>query len=121
MSSRTRKILRCLGLGLLATTVTVGCLTVAAVSYLKQAVSRIEFDNDALAKVIEDAMLATLREGTPHQKIEIIASFSDAPPDSASYFRPLLAEAAKDQDAQVRMAAIKALERFDSPGSKAQP
>lgn len=116
MKSKTRKILRVLGIGLLVSTVSLAYLAYAAVSFVKQAVSRIEIDGNALAKVMEDAVRVTLREGTSEQKIDLIASFADASPDSASYYRPLLIEAAKDRDPEVSRAARTALERIP-PGA----
>ena len=119
MKPKTRKVLRFLGISIFVTILTLGCLTVAAISFFKQVVSRIEIDEKALARVMDEAVRITLREGTPQQKIDLIGSFADAPPGSASYFRPLLDEAAKDQDIQVREAATKTLERFNAP--KVQP
>ncbi len=106
------KTLRLLGISFLLAAVSLAGLGIAAVAFVWQAASRITVDGAALGKVIEDAMLVTLREGTPEQKLDFIASFADAPAESASYFRPLLQEAAKDQDPEVSRAARTALERI---------
>ena len=112
MKPKTRKVLRFLGIGLV-TTVTLGCLTVAAISLLKQPVCRID---DAPAKAIRDAMMNTLHEGTPERKLEFVAALNSASPAAAAHYLPMLREVAKDPDPEVSQAARKLLNRVAPPG-----
>lgn len=113
MKLKTRKVLRSLGIGIFVTTVTLGCLTVAAISFLKQAASRID---DAPAKAIRDAMMNTLHEGTPERKLELIATLDSASPAAAAPYLPMLREVAKDPNPEVSQAARKTLSRVAPPG-----
>jgi hypothetical protein len=114
-STRLRKVLRFLVIGSLISTVSLACLAISAVAFVKQAISRIEIDPVAFGKAMQEAVLMTLRDGPKEQKLQLISSFETASP--AAPYIPLLAEATKDTDPEVSQAASKAIERINAAGA----
>ncbi len=85
---------------------------IAASIYVREAISRIEIEPKALAAFLSDAVVSTLREGEPEQKLEVIESLKELAAADAAPFVPALTDATKDDDPRVRQAAIKVLGRI---------
>ena len=101
-----------LSAGLIVTVLLLVALAVAGTAFVWQAIHRLDIDPIALSDAMRDAVIVTIREGSPAQKLETIASLETAGATDAAPFVPALKDATKDQDPRVRQAAKRALDRI---------
>lgn len=108
-----RRVFRTIVLGGIASAILLAVLSWAAVSFLRQALGRIEIAPVAFSRMMHESVLATFREGTSQQKQDLIAAFAEAPAESIAAYRPQFQGAAKDPDPGVSRAARQALGRIN--------
>ncbi len=79
---------------------------------VREAITHVQVGRKALAALLRDAVISTLREGEPEQKLEVIESLKELGAADAAPFVLALTDATKDDDPRVRQAATKALDRI---------
>lgn len=107
-----RQAFRVVSAGLAVAVLLLVVSAIIATVYVRQAVTRIHIDPKALSDVMRDAVIVTIREGSPEQKRETIAALEQVRAADAAPFVPALTDATKDKDPQVRQVAKKALDRI---------
>jgi hypothetical protein len=108
-----------------ARTVLIGCLAAAAASVLltcglglatawllRAVASHVTIDPAAVEDAVKTGIAATLKDGTPEQKLDLIHGLRDLGAAARSYVPELIA-ALDDDDADVRAAAAEALRAID--------
>jgi hypothetical protein len=89
-----------------------GVLAAALWAFVWNALSRLEIDPAAVTEAVKTAVVSTLKDGDPEQKLEMIRTLRDLGAD-AREFVPALTAAHGEGDARVREAAAEALRRID--------
>jgi hypothetical protein len=114
----------------LARRVAVGCavLTVIAIAVavivgyrIVDAISRFQLriEPGDIAQWVKEAMVLTLDQGAPEQKLEVIRVLAEMGADAHEYSASLVKRALADDDPRVREAAAAALKKVD-PDAAAQ-
>jgi hypothetical protein len=87
-------------------------LAVAATVFVREAATHIDNDPKALSDTVREAVIVTIRDGDPEQKLETIAALDEVKAADAAPFAPALLGATRDSDLRVRQAAKKTLDRI---------
>jgi hypothetical protein len=87
-------------------------LAIAATAYVREARTHIDIDPKALNDTMREAVIITIREGSPKQKLDTIAALEQVEASDSVPFVPALVDATKDTDLQVRLAARRTLDRI---------
>jgi HEAT repeat protein len=90
-------------------------LTVALGFKIADAISRFQalITPETVSQWMHEAIVVTLEQGAPEQKLEVIRVLGDAGADAREYSPALLTAALKDGDPRVREAAAAALKKVD--------
>ena len=106
----------------LARRVGVGCAVLAALFFalvvavgfkIADAISRIQIDPEAVSQWMTQAVIVTLEQGTPEQKLQVIRVLADMGADAREFSPSLVSGALADDDGRVREAAAEALKKID--------
>lgn len=98
----------------LALTVNLGFKIAGAISRFQA-----QIDPEAVGQWVKEAMVLSLEQGAPEQKLEILRVLGDIGADGREYSPALLKAALADDDPRVREAAAEALKKVD-PDAAAQ-
>jgi hypothetical protein len=98
----------------IALTVFVGYRIVDAISRFQ-----LQIEPGDVAQWVKEAMVLTLDQGAPEQKLEVIRVLADTGADAREYSASLVKRARADDDPRVREAAAAALKKVD-PDAAAQ-
>jgi HEAT repeat protein len=98
----------------IALTVFVGYRIVDAISRFQ-----LQIEPGDVAQWVKEAMVLTLDQGAPEQKLEVIRVLADTGADAREYSASLVKTALADDDPRVREAAAAALKKVD-PDAAAQ-
>ena len=103
-----------LALGCAALAALFAALAVCVVVRLAEvALNRLTIDPAAVRQALAEWVEATVADGTPDQKLEILRTLGEMGAD-ARPFAPAIAPALEDEDERVRAAAAEALKRIDA-------
>jgi hypothetical protein len=84
-------------------------LAITAKAYLREATTHIDIDRKVLSDIMREAVVISIRDGSPNQKLDTIAALEQVKASDATPFVPALLDATKDTDLQVRQAARRML------------
>jgi hypothetical protein len=87
-------------------------LAVGLVLLFVNVVSHIQIDPAAVDDLVKSSIVATLKDGQPDQKVDLLNSLRGLGKD-ATRFVPEITDALNDNDARVRAAATEALKAID--------
>jgi hypothetical protein len=108
---------RVISAGLTVAALVLVVVAITAAVCVWEAASRFHIDPKALSDAMRDAVIVTIREGSPEQKRETIAALEQIKAADAAPFVPVLTDATRDKDPQVRQVAKKALDRIAPPAN----